>query len=213
MNELKKNFKLSVKEKYLDAVPELTSNELHALTESMILKGQLTPIECNESGIILDGHNRYHVCLQLKLKPKYNIRKFDSEEAEYQYVLEANLTRRHLNAFQRVELYYKTYKIEKEISRHLGRDSHRGRVTEIIGRRIGIGPASVTIAVWLIEHATELEKMKLRLGIKSINKIYGGYRNAEKKGLRKPKPVKNKVQCPECSHQMYRSELVKVGHG
>lgn len=213
MNELKTNFKLSVKEKYLDAVPELTSNELHALTESMILKGQLTPIECNESGIILDGHNRYHVCLQLKLKPEYNIRKFDSEEAEYQYVLEANLTRRQLNAFQRVELYYETYKAETEISRHLSRKTHRGKVANIIGRRIGVSHSTVTISVWLIRNATELEKVKLREGTKSINKIYGGYKDAQKHRLSKTICKKSRVQCPKCSHQMYRSELVKLRRG
>lgn len=211
MNVSQKTFDLSISEKYRDAVPELTPDERHALKESMIVRGQLTPIECNIRGIILDGHNRFEICQELGLEPKYNIRDFDNETVEYQYVLEVNLTRRQLNSFQRIELYFKVFQIEKELAAKRRSNEVRekkGRATAIIGRRIGLGHETVRTGVWLLENASEEDLMNLREGHIAIATCYSKYKKDDRLQRIHMQNKKRDVQCPMCSHQMSRDELI-----
>lgn len=58
----------------------------------------------NQNWVLLDGHHRLKFCNELGIKltdENIDIRKFDSKDAEIQYVVNANLERRHYNTWGR----------------------------------------------------------------------------------------------------------------
>ena len=68
----------------------------------------------NPEGVILDGNNRYDACMELGIEPKYEIKNFDNPSEEKKFVIESNLTRRHLTKFQRIEVAIPLIEIERE---------------------------------------------------------------------------------------------------
>ena len=72
------------------------------------------PIFITEYGVILDGHHRYKICLELGIEPKFEIKRFDNKLDEIEFVIDINLTRRQLTPFQRVELAFELEKVESE---------------------------------------------------------------------------------------------------
>ena len=111
MNDLKKNFRISIKKEYSEAVPPLSTEEYKSLLESINHRGLLVPLVVNAKGIILDGHHRLSVCTDLGKTPTYVIKEFDNEDEEFQYVVETNVNRRQMNSFQKVECFDRLIKI------------------------------------------------------------------------------------------------------
>ena len=213
--QLKKTSKLHLIDRYTQAVPPLTIEEEIALRESIIKKGILTPIEVRPDLGILDGRNRFIIAQDLGLKPEYNIRRFKTEEEEYQYVLECNLTRRQLNKFQRIELFFQMYLEEKKIARKRRYipGAYQGKVSEIIGEKIGVSDVTVRKGVWLIENASEEDKMSLREGDKTITALYGNmrYYSKKKNEIKKSRICIRKhdiLQCPKCFSEFTKDTLI-----
>jgi len=106
-------------EKYQNALPRATHDELHALNQKLIQRGQQEPIKVRKDMGILNGYTRHDLLGQRGVKIKYEFRYFDSEEEEFAYVVESNIMQRHLNVFQRVETMYEFYintKLEKRLA-------------------------------------------------------------------------------------------------
>ena len=105
--------------KYLKALPRSTYDELHAMDQNLIQRGQQKPIEVRRDMGILDGYTRHDLLGQRGIKIKYIFKDFPTEEEEYEYVKECNVMRRQLNLFQRVETMYEFYietKLEKRLA-------------------------------------------------------------------------------------------------
>lgn len=105
--------KIKIKKEYLTLVPRLGSLQFKSLLQSIKEDGQHLPIIVNEKGYILDGHTRFEACNQLKIKPKYEVKKFDDPDEEKRYVIIVNLSRRQLTLFQKAEVLYEWWKKEK----------------------------------------------------------------------------------------------------
>ena len=171
--------KLQIKPEYLELVPRPDKTQLSMLKYSIQEDGQQVKIIVNEDGVVLDGHTRFMICQSLKLDPKYTVKKFTTLEKEKNFVISANLNRRHLTLFERGEILFSWWKEEKIRSNHQGGvdrqktinsgRSHGGTVTgkkERLLNRFGkIIGCSATVAhelTWLMLHASEEYKMKLR---------------------------------------------------
>src|ERR1051326_418553 len=98
------NLEIHVRDEYFDLVPRPSTEDRHALKNSIIADGQHEPIIVNPVGEILDGHTRWEICLELDIDPKYEVRKFEGEQEERRFVIMSNLARRHLTKFQKIEL-------------------------------------------------------------------------------------------------------------
>ena len=79
--------------------------------------GQSVPIVVNQDGVILDGHLRNRACRELGIKPAIIVKQFENRLQEKKFIIESNLSRRHLNEFQRIELQIKLESIESEIAK------------------------------------------------------------------------------------------------
>lgn len=107
----------SLKIKYDYLLRPLTQAEYLALKESIRQNGLLEKIKVSPEGVILDGHHRLKICRELGIEPQFEVKVFNSELEEQLYVMEVNAKRRHLNAFELVELGLK----RKEVMEKMGR--------------------------------------------------------------------------------------------
>lgn len=77
--------------------PEMTETEFAEFKEDIREHGLKVPIVTTPDGLILDGRHRWNACMELKIKPTYQVHAGDP----WDYVISANLHRRHLNDAQR----------------------------------------------------------------------------------------------------------------
>ena len=176
-------------------VNPLSQLEYEALKNSISNKGLHLPIIINQDNVILDGHNRLKICQELGIKPIFEVKEFQDQLQEKEFVIEINLKRRHLNNFQIAELEYKIEEIYKEkakqrslsnlknvkenistasndaIELDKGKDE-TGKVSEIIAKKTGLSPRTYERAKKIIEEGSEEAKEKLRQGKTKISKEY-----------------------------------------
>ncbi len=213
---------LSVSPEYDKLIPALSSEEYISLKESIKENGLWLPILCNAEGIILDGHHRFRVCIELKLKTKFAIREFENKLLEKKFVIECNLKRRQLNDFQKTELGIPLLKIQEELAKQR-REEHSktneplssnelgGQSRDIVAKQIGVSGTTFERAKKIIEHAPEEVKKKLRAHDPntSISKEYQNIVKAEKKEKRQEKIKQLQVKLPE-KVTLHNSEFQKV---
>ena len=176
---------IKVNPEYEKILPKLSGEEFEALKASIWNDGQLYPIIINQKGVILDGHNRYHVCVELKFAPKTFTMPFDDPLVEKKFVIEVNLKRRHLNLFQKAEMGMLLMDIEKLLAKQRqeknlpsleGKSRHETTAAAQVSEKIGVSEATFERAKKVIDSANEETKDKLRKGEWSINYAYEGYK-------------------------------------
>lgn len=121
-------------------LPLLSTEEKEKLRLSIINDGCLIPIEFDEDGNILDGHNRYEICTQEDKPFEKVVRRFTNELEKIAYVYKINLTRRHLSNEQKKLVQ----KQQVELAKQLNRERYtQERIAEVLG------VARNTISTWL----------------------------------------------------------------
>ena len=80
--------------------PRMAGTEFKALCDDLAVNGLRTPITLH-NGMILDGGNRYRACLEAGIDPVFQ--EFNGSSL-VQFVLSANLHRRHLSAGQQAAI-------------------------------------------------------------------------------------------------------------
>jgi len=83
---------------YCLAIPEMTEAEYQDLKGDIAGSGQLEPIVMF-AGQILDGRHRYRACIELGIEPW--LKDYDGPDSVMDYVISANLRRRHLSDGQK----------------------------------------------------------------------------------------------------------------
>src|SRR5690348_1151876 len=76
--------------------PDLPPELYEALKADIAARGQRHPIEVDEQGRIIEGHQRDRICAELGLQPKVIVLRGLSEAAKVEHALKVNLLRRHL---------------------------------------------------------------------------------------------------------------------
>jgi len=112
---IKENIRFT--DEYFDMVPRPLDEEKKFLKINIQEDGLHESIKINTEGIVLDGHTRIEICEEISwtklngdpIKPKFEIKEFETKEKEREYVLKTNLMRRQLNTFQKVRLGAKLY--------------------------------------------------------------------------------------------------------
>ncbi|MGA7914092.1 MAG: ParB N-terminal domain-containing protein [Candidatus Acidiferrales bacterium] len=79
------------------------------LRESILREGCREPLTVwktdDDQRIIVDGHNRYNICMELKLEPPFQKKKFSSRDEVKLWMLEHQLGRRNLTDDQRTMVW------------------------------------------------------------------------------------------------------------
>jgi len=97
--------------------PDLTPEEYNELKEDIISRGVQIPIELDDIGNVLDGHNRLKICKELGISDYPTITRFDlTEEEKKLHIRKLNLARRHLSQDQKRKLINQQLKETPQLS-------------------------------------------------------------------------------------------------
>lgn len=182
---------LHINPEYQKLLPKVVGTEYKLLRRSIESLGQLYPIIINNKGAILDGHNRYEICLELGITPKTQTQFFKSKLEEKRFVIVTNLRRRHLNKYQRAELGIPLLNIETELAKRrmseagkIGVEIREGRVgsneptlangraRDIVAKQVMLSPTTFQRALVVAEKGSDKLKETVRKGEKSITTAY-----------------------------------------
>ena len=168
--------------------PLLEGPDFEALVEDIRDHGLREPIFLHTDGRILDGRNRYRACELLGITPPHRIWSARNGETETAFVVSMNLHRRHLNAFQRIELVLrlkdKLLQKGKENQKWHG-ETAPGRKKSLsttlskvidtrkeVARLAGASEGTSNKSEFIINNADAETKQSLRAGKKTINSAY-----------------------------------------
>lgn len=84
--------------------PNLTADEMEALTADVKERGVMVPVEVDENGDILDGHHRAMIADSLGITYPTVVREGWTEDQKLVHVVALNAHRRHLSAIERSEV-------------------------------------------------------------------------------------------------------------
>lgn len=211
--------KIKINPEYLDLVPRLSVKDRERLAESIKKDGLFTPITVNDDGIILDGHTRYEICKEFKIKIRYHVKSFDNQDDEMRFVIMTNLARRQLSKFQKAELAWPLFELEKKrakeradwrsnkslcITDKFGRivkakkPIKEGQSAALFGKKIGVGKTLINQMEYLKQYASDQVLEKLRSGQMSTVMAFDLVRGLRliPDGKKPDKPIKF---CPTCN--------------
>jgi hypothetical protein len=176
----------------------------------------------NSKGVVLDGHNRFRICKELKLEPDCKVKDFKNKLEEKQFIITTNLKRRHLNDFQKAELGMALLDTEKKLAKDRmskgGGSDHqnlpeeeKGQVRDIIANKVGISGTTFERVKKIVEKAPERLKVSCRKGEVSITRIYGLIRDSEwfEKELRYLSKNKRKMFEFVFKERLYTTDFVR----
>jgi len=113
------NFKID--DDFKDLIPPLNDLEYETLEQSIIEEGCREPlIIWAGENILIDGYNRFKICLENKIEYKVVKREFDNENAAKNWMLMNQLGRRNLSPDNLAILRGQLYKLAKKTPTEAG---------------------------------------------------------------------------------------------
>ncbi len=112
------NTKIEIDPEIQSIIPPLSQDELKLLTKSIHQEGVRDPIIVwavdDKTNILLDGHNRYKICVEYGIQCLVDIKFFQSRNHALNWVIDNQLGRRNLTPEQKNYLIGKRYEGEKK---------------------------------------------------------------------------------------------------
>ena len=172
---------------FKNLIPSLTQDEYAGLEESIVNEGCRDAIVLWKD-IIVDGHNRYEICVNHNVSFKTIQKEFADRDEVKLWMMRNQLSRRNLNDFQRVEITHKCEdavkkKTEENRLATLKQNATSevkilpprdivGKSRDILGAMAGVSGLSYERAVTVLEEAPEQIVEAARRNDISINAAY-----------------------------------------
>ena len=194
-----------INKEYQDLIPPLTTQDYNDLKEAIKNRGQHIPIKVSDRTgqlVIVDGHHRYRISQELGREPKYEIRHFQDESKEIQFIQDCNIEGRNLNLFQRgmtiLKIKDKLTEIAKTNSKsnlkqnqpQLSIDSQtfvsrevlgRQGVNEKLGKSTGTSHETIRKIERIMKEAPQVIIDKATRGTYSVNKAFKHLQNEQRR--------------------------------
>lgn len=153
---------LTIDKEFKELIPPLTKDERQGLEESILNEGCRDPLIV-WGDIIVDGHNRYEICIQHNIPYKTIEREFDTRDDVIIWIIKNQFGRRNLPAYERARLALRLKPVLAEKAKE-----HQGTRTDILKNS------------WESNKQKEIEKIKQQnlskeaelYHIDAINKSY-----------------------------------------
>ena len=172
---------LVVSPKYSNLIPPLTSDEYAALEVSILTEGVRDPLVL-WGNVLIDGHNRYAICKQHSIHFETIQHNFLNEAEAELWIIQNQLARRNLNAYQRTALVLQekeaTAKAAKERQgtrtdiRPNSDECNMGRSDDKLAERSGVGRDTFRKVEFIENTAPEVIKQQARSAEISTNAAY-----------------------------------------
>ena len=216
---------LEINPAYKEIVPKMSESEYCGLRDSIKANGQLMPILVNEDRVVLDGHHRLRVCLELGIVPKIKVLSLGGGANEIAFIIRTNLQRRHLNTFQRIEVAYllEVVEILKAKERRMATlqkgntpsslgqndpNEEKGRVIDVCARAAGVSANTYRKGREIIRLGSETLKERVTNGELTIE---GAYRRlAMVEGRQEQQAFRGKVKQVSDSVRLIDGEFKDV---
>ena len=192
-------------------IPNMSDEEYQALKLDIQTNGLLNPIMLYENKI-LDGRNRYKVCQELNIEPKYETYEGNSPVS---YVISINIKRRHLNNSQIACILLDAKpKIKEEAKKRMlaGKkidptqllgEGGKGESNEILGKIGGISSETIRVVERIKEENLEAYE-QIKQGKKSPFEIQREKKEKKQEKIREENQIlikKNKPVLPDQKFQ------------
>jgi N6-adenosine-specific RNA methylase IME4 len=134
---------LKIDDEFKSLIPPLSMEEFNGLEQSIINEGCRDPLVLWDE-LILDGHNRYNICMKNGIIFKTVEKNFDNREDAKIWILENQLGRRNLNDAQHIDVVDKLFGLtEKQDAKQrmlIGKKDpsenlRKGRATDRLGSK------------------------------------------------------------------------------
>jgi len=109
--------RLVVDKEFMRLIPPLLEEEYKQLEQNILAEGKLLNPIILWDGIIVDGHNRFYICMKHGIEFELKDMHFDSREEAKLWILENQLGRRNLTDAARIELALKKEELLKRLSK------------------------------------------------------------------------------------------------
>lgn len=183
---------LKVDTEFRDLIPGLATGEYEALEASIRSEGcRDALVVCD--GVILDGHNRYEICLRHGIQFDTTERQFASRDEAKEWIARNQLARRNLNAWCRCRLALTLEPpLAARAKEHQRLSPGRGRkgsqicdnpidTKKELAKIAGVSHFTIAKAKKILAVATEGQKEQLRKGNASISQVYEQIKAQERK--------------------------------
>jgi DNA methylase/ParB/Sulfiredoxin domain len=174
-------------EKYASSVYDLTKAEFDGLKTSIAENGVQLPIIINPDRVILDGHHRVKASRELgNATIPATSKTFADKLSELAFVISSNLERRQLNDYQKIELCSQLNELESKQANlrqtkgeRLASNGVKGKTSEIVAAKAGVSTRTYERGIYVIKHADDQTKARLRKSELSISQSYNYYKSRE----------------------------------
>jgi ParB-like chromosome segregation protein Spo0J len=116
----------------------LRAEEYAALEADIAKRGVLVPVERDERGNVLDGHNRVEIADRLGKPYKTIVRRFKTEEDKREHVIKLNMARRHLDPLRWGMAFGQLLNVEGVERRERARNDVTGATIASVAAELGV---------------------------------------------------------------------------
>jgi len=216
--------KLKINNKFKDLIPPLEKDELTRLEKSIKTEGCREPITL-WNGTIVDGHNRYNVCIRNKIEFKTKEKRFKNEEEVYLWMIDTQLGRRNISVYDRTRLALKqediisksakeqqkrkpTFVLEKSTKQKTNQKILVGTKKPLDTRKkiaeiAKVSDNTVAKVKFIEQKADDKQKADLSSQKVSINKTYNELKKADKR-----KEIVEKFQQPKLPQKKKKYNVI-----
>lgn len=146
------NAEIKIDPDFKRLLPQPSEEEKKLLREQLRENGCLEPLLVwKEEKVLVDGHNRYELCLELGIEFTIVEKSFPDRAAVELFIIENQLARR--NASSRQQSYYRGFYYATKKNRHGGNRKEKSssenqnlkkKTREIVAGRFGVAPSTVS---------------------------------------------------------------------
>ena len=203
--------RLKIDQEFHDLIPRLSPEERQGLEENIKANGCRVSLDV-WGNIIVDGHNRYDICVENGIEfQTTNIEFSDRNEAKV-WIIRNQFDRRNLNVYQRSKLALELKPlIAAEAKAHQGtrmdilpksaKSSAKSIDTrEEIAKAAGVGHNTIAKVELIEQKATPEQKEQLEKGVVSVNAVH----KAIKKDQRRQAVIEQIVESELIADGKYR---------
>lgn len=119
---------LTVDKEFQELIPPLSDKDYEQLKESLLREGCRDPI-CVWNNTIVDGHNRYAICTEYNIPYETKSVEFASRDEAKLWMIDVQLSRRNMEAIDRVLLAQRMKPLLEKIAKERRQDVHRNTLT------------------------------------------------------------------------------------
>jgi len=123
---------VTIDEEFQGLLPALDGETYRLLEESILLNGCHAPLK-TWNGLLIDGYNRYRICMEHNIPYKVTVMEFGSREEAIIWIIDDLVTKRNLTPIQLSFFRGLHYRAERQLVSNVG---GKNQHSEVVGQKV-----------------------------------------------------------------------------